>query len=133
MSTDCYPPFSVTLDLTSETKERAPPLSSQYSRYLNLIPRCTRRPGRPAGAGFRAGTAAPQVPFRAGRPSHSPAAERRTQVSQAVQPVHNNSRGELGAGLLLLWIDTTACLAGKSDAGRGGRGGALWGPEEGTE
>lgn len=44
-------------------------------------------------------------------------------MSQAIQPAHANPRGELSAGQLLKWIDATACLAGRSAAGRGNRGG----------
>lgn len=44
-------------------------------------------------------------------------------MSQAIQPAHANSRGELSAGQLLKWIDTTACLAGRGAAGRGGQEG----------
>ena len=39
------------------------------------------------------------------------------RMSQAIQPAHANARGELSAAQLLKWIDTTACLAGRS-AGR---------------
>lgn len=39
-------------------------------------------------------------------------------MSQAIQPAHANSRGELSAGQLLKWIDATACLAGRDAAGR---------------
>lgn len=37
-------------------------------------------------------------------------------MSQAIQPAHADSRGELSAGQLLKWMDTTACLAGKPAA-----------------
>lgn len=55
-------------------------------------------------------------------------------MSQAIQPAHADSRGELSAGQLLKWMDTTACLAGKRAAqprapsGRagGGQGGQGW-------
>lgn len=42
------------------------------------------------------------------------AARRQTEVQmcQAVLPCHANHRGDLGAGQLLKWMDTTACLAG---------------------
>ncbi|XP_070650090.1 acetyl-coenzyme A thioesterase isoform X1 [Bos indicus] len=39
------------------------------------------------------------------------------RMSQAIQPAHANSRGELSAGQLLKWIDTTACLAAEKHAG----------------
>lgn len=61
-------------------------------------------------------------------------------MSQAIQPAHANSRGELSAGQLLKWIDTTACLAGRGAAGRGGLEGvqnggsglgAQWGVRDG--
>ncbi|KAM6224318.1 acetyl-coenzyme A thioesterase [Rhynchocyon petersi] len=39
------------------------------------------------------------------------------QMSQIVQPVHANARGELSAGQLLKWIDTVACLAAEKHAG----------------
>ncbi|XP_069848912.1 acetyl-coenzyme A thioesterase-like [Dipodomys merriami] len=38
-------------------------------------------------------------------------------MSQAIQPAHANARGELSAGQLLKWIDTTACLAAEKHAG----------------
>nr|XP_021519507.1 acyl-coenzyme A thioesterase 12 [Meriones unguiculatus] len=38
-------------------------------------------------------------------------------MSQAVQPAHADSRGELSAGQLLKWMDTTACLAAEKHAG----------------
>ncbi|KAM5300217.1 acetyl-coenzyme A thioesterase [Ctenodactylus gundi] len=38
-------------------------------------------------------------------------------MSQAIQPAHADARGELGAGQLLKWIDTTACLAAEKHAG----------------
>ncbi|KAM5257590.1 acetyl-coenzyme A thioesterase [Hipposideros larvatus] len=38
-------------------------------------------------------------------------------MSQAIQPAHANSRGELSAGQLLKWIDATACLAAEKHAG----------------
>uniref|UniRef100_A0A8C3X207 Acetyl-coenzyme A thioesterase n=1 Tax=Catagonus wagneri TaxID=51154 RepID=A0A8C3X207_9CETA len=38
-------------------------------------------------------------------------------MSQAIQPAHANPRGELSAGQLLKWIDTTACLAAEKHAG----------------
>lgn len=49
-------------------------------------------------------------------------ASREVLMSQAIQPAHADSRGELSAGQLLKWMDTTACLAGKRGApvGRGG-------------
>ncbi|XP_011728306.2 acetyl-coenzyme A thioesterase isoform X4 [Macaca nemestrina] len=34
-------------------------------------------------------------------------------MSQAIQPAHATARGELSAGQLLKWIDTTACLAAR--------------------
>lgn len=37
-------------------------------------------------------------------------------MSQAIQPAHADSRGELSAGQLLKWMDTTACLAGRCAA-----------------
>ncbi|MBZ3875439.1 Acyl-coenzyme A thioesterase 12 [Sciurus carolinensis] len=39
------------------------------------------------------------------------AAPGEVRMSQAIQPAHANARGELSAGQLLKWIDTTACLA----------------------
>uniref|UniRef100_A0A4X1T7X7 Acetyl-coenzyme A thioesterase n=1 Tax=Sus scrofa TaxID=9823 RepID=A0A4X1T7X7_PIG len=39
------------------------------------------------------------------------------RMSQAIQPAHTNSRGELSAGQLLKWIDATACLAAEKHAG----------------
>lgn len=39
------------------------------------------------------------------------------RMSQAIQPAHTNSRGELSAGQLLKWIDATACLAGREAGG----------------
>ncbi|XP_010861673.1 PREDICTED: acyl-coenzyme A thioesterase 12 [Bison bison bison] len=39
------------------------------------------------------------------------------RMSQAIQPAHANPRGELSAGQLLKWIDTTACLAAEKHAG----------------
>lgn len=52
---------------------------------------------------------------------------REVLMSQAVQPAHADSRGELSAGQLLKWMDTTACLAGRRGPGEGtvGRGGLL--------
>lgn len=47
-------------------------------------------------------------------------APREVHMSQAIQPAHANARGELSAGQLLKWIDTTACLAGRGAAGRVG-------------
>ncbi|KAL6088459.1 hypothetical protein STEG23_031420 [Scotinomys teguina] len=38
-------------------------------------------------------------------------------MSQAIQPGHADSRGELSAGQLLKWMDTTACLAAEKHAG----------------
>ncbi|XP_012410434.1 acetyl-coenzyme A thioesterase [Trichechus manatus latirostris] len=38
-------------------------------------------------------------------------------MSQTIQPVHANPRGELSAGQLLKWIDTAACLAAEKHAG----------------
>ncbi|XP_060057089.1 acetyl-coenzyme A thioesterase isoform X2 [Erinaceus europaeus] len=38
-------------------------------------------------------------------------------MSQAIQPAHADPRGELSAGQLLKWIDTTACLAAEKHAG----------------
>ncbi|XP_051028357.1 acetyl-coenzyme A thioesterase [Acomys russatus] len=38
-------------------------------------------------------------------------------MSQAIQPAHADSRGELSAGQLLKWMDTTACLAAEKHAG----------------
>ncbi|XP_054434524.1 acetyl-coenzyme A thioesterase isoform X1 [Pteronotus mesoamericanus] len=38
-------------------------------------------------------------------------------MSQTIQPAHASSRGELSAGQLLKWIDTTACLAAEKHAG----------------
>lgn len=52
-------------------------------------------------------------------------------MSQAIQPAHANSRGELSAGQLLKWIDAAACLAGRdAAAGEAGRG-LEGGPESG--
>ncbi|XP_048875213.1 acetyl-coenzyme A thioesterase isoform X1 [Brienomyrus brachyistius] len=47
------------------------------------------------------------------------AARRQTEVQmcQAVLPCHANHRGDLGAGQLLKWMDTTACLAAEKHAG----------------
>lgn len=42
-------------------------------------------------------------------------------MSQAIQPAHADSRGELSAGQLLKWMDTTACLAGRCRPTRGHR------------
>ncbi|KAM8792923.1 acetyl-coenzyme A thioesterase [Eudromia elegans] len=39
------------------------------------------------------------------------------QSCHTVFPAHANERGELGAGQLLQWIDTTACLAAEKHAG----------------
>ncbi|XP_027720122.1 LOW QUALITY PROTEIN: acyl-coenzyme A thioesterase 12 [Vombatus ursinus] len=39
------------------------------------------------------------------------------QMCQAIFPSHANHRGELSAGQLLKWIDTTACLAAEKHAG----------------
>ncbi|XP_069043605.1 acetyl-coenzyme A thioesterase isoform X3 [Lepisosteus oculatus] len=39
------------------------------------------------------------------------------EMCQSVLPCHANHRGELGAGQLLKWIDTTACLAAEKHAG----------------
>uniref|UniRef100_A0A670J4D7 Acyl-CoA thioesterase 12 n=1 Tax=Podarcis muralis TaxID=64176 RepID=A0A670J4D7_PODMU len=38
-------------------------------------------------------------------------------MCQTIFPAHTNYRGELGAGQLLKWIDTTACLAAEKHAG----------------
>lgn len=61
-------------------------------------------------------------------------APREVHMSQAVQPAHANSRGELSAGQLLKWIDAAACLAGRA-RGAGSRGGGSRGGEgqEGQE
>lgn len=53
-------------------------------------------------------------------------------MSQAIQPAHANSRGELSAGQLLKWIDTTACLAGRGAAGPGGQEGVQNGEKGGS-
>ncbi|XP_047411999.1 acetyl-coenzyme A thioesterase [Sciurus carolinensis] len=45
------------------------------------------------------------------------AAPGEVRMSQAIQPAHANARGELSAGQLLKWIDTTACLAAEKHAG----------------
>ncbi|KAF6122886.1 acyl-CoA thioesterase 12 [Phyllostomus discolor] len=42
---------------------------------------------------------------------------REVHTTQAIQPAHANSRGELSAGQLLKWIDATACLAAEKHAG----------------
>lgn len=39
------------------------------------------------------------------------------QMCQSILPCHANHQGELGAGQLLKWIDTIACLAGEWDCG----------------
>ncbi|XP_052463327.1 acetyl-coenzyme A thioesterase [Carassius gibelio] len=39
------------------------------------------------------------------------------QMCQSVLPMHANPQGELGAGQLLKWMDTTACLAAERHAG----------------
>lgn len=39
------------------------------------------------------------------------------QMCQSILPCHANHQGELGAGQLLKWIDTIACLAGEWDRG----------------
>ncbi|KAM8960995.1 acetyl-coenzyme A thioesterase [Pelodytes ibericus] len=39
------------------------------------------------------------------------------QMCHTVHPWHSNHRGELSAGQLLTWIDTTACLAAERHAG----------------
>ncbi|KAM4808583.1 acetyl-coenzyme A thioesterase [Rhinophrynus dorsalis] len=39
------------------------------------------------------------------------------QMCHTVNPWHSNHRGELSAGQLLTWIDTTACLAAERHAG----------------
>uniref|UniRef100_A0A8C7A3J9 Acyl-CoA thioesterase 11 n=1 Tax=Nothoprocta perdicaria TaxID=30464 RepID=A0A8C7A3J9_NOTPE len=39
------------------------------------------------------------------------------QMSQLVLPCHSNHRGELGAGQLLKWMDTAACLSAERHAG----------------
>lgn len=50
------------------------------------------------------------------------------QMSQLVLPCHTNHCGELSTGQLLKWIDTAACLSGKSSSpagaitGPGGKG-----------
>lgn len=52
-------------------------------------------------------------------------------MSQAIQPAHADSRGELSAGQLLKWMDTTACLAGRCAAharAPSGRVGCCWWP-----
>lgn len=52
-------------------------------------------------------------------------------MSQAIQPAHADSRGELSAGQLLKWMDTTACLAGKRGAharAPSGGAGCCWWP-----
>lgn len=35
------------------------------------------------------------------------------QMCQSILPCHANHQGELGAGQLLKWMDTIACLAGR--------------------
>ncbi|MEJ1275548.1 hypothetical protein NN561_006445 [Cricetulus griseus] len=47
-------------------------------------------------------------------------------MSQAIQPAHADSRGELSAGQLLKWMDTTACLAGKPSAHAKKPSGEVW-------
>ncbi|XP_059401314.1 acetyl-coenzyme A thioesterase [Carassius carassius] len=39
------------------------------------------------------------------------------QMCQSVLPMHANPQGQLGAGQLLKWMDTTACLAAERHAG----------------
>lgn len=39
------------------------------------------------------------------------------QMCQSILPCHANHQGELGAGQLLKWMDTTACLAAERHAG----------------
>uniref|UniRef100_A0A8C1D8S3 Acyl-CoA thioesterase 12 n=1 Tax=Cyprinus carpio carpio TaxID=630221 RepID=A0A8C1D8S3_CYPCA len=39
------------------------------------------------------------------------------QMCQSILPMHANHQGELGAGQLLKWMDTTACLAAERHAG----------------
>lgn len=46
-------------------------------------------------------------------PSH-PRNPTEVQMSQLVLPCHTNHRGELSIGQLLKWIDTAACLSGKT-------------------
>lgn len=53
-------------------------------------------------------------------------------MSQAIQPAHADSRGELSAGQLLKWMDTTACLAGKPSAHAKKPSGEVWGKGETT-
>ncbi|XP_033019820.1 acetyl-coenzyme A thioesterase isoform X3 [Lacerta agilis] len=45
------------------------------------------------------------------------AAAAQVHMCQTIFPAHTNYRGELGAGQLLKWIDTTACLAAEKHAG----------------
>uniref|UniRef100_W5MDJ6 Acyl-CoA thioesterase 12 n=1 Tax=Lepisosteus oculatus TaxID=7918 RepID=W5MDJ6_LEPOC len=46
-----------------------------------------------------------------------PTTQSDVEMCQSVLPCHANHRGELGAGQLLKWIDTTACLAAEKHAG----------------
>lgn len=82
-----------------------------------------RVPGDPDGlllasGAFSAGTMEPMV------------APGEVLMSQAIQPAHADSRGELSAGQLLKWMDTTACLAGRcaahARAPSGGEGCCWW-------
>uniref|UniRef100_A0A8C2BSR7 Acyl-CoA thioesterase 12 n=1 Tax=Cyprinus carpio TaxID=7962 RepID=A0A8C2BSR7_CYPCA len=41
----------------------------------------------------------------------------KVQMCQSILPMHANHQGELGAGQLLKWMDTTACLAAERHAG----------------
>uniref|UniRef100_A0A672QVI4 Acyl-CoA thioesterase 12 n=1 Tax=Sinocyclocheilus grahami TaxID=75366 RepID=A0A672QVI4_SINGR len=45
--------------------------------------------------------------------SVTPSGPVEVQMCQSILPCHANHQGELGAGQLLKWMDTTACLAGE--------------------
>uniref|UniRef100_F7EGS7 Acyl-CoA thioesterase 12 n=1 Tax=Ornithorhynchus anatinus TaxID=9258 RepID=F7EGS7_ORNAN len=72
-----------------------------------------RRGARRAGA-----AAAMQRPARAGEGSGGPGGRgAEVQMCHTIHPAHANHRGELSAAQLLMWIDTTACLAAEKHAG----------------
>lgn len=58
--------------------------------------------------------AAEEAAVAAPGPGPGPGGRRaEVHMCQTVLPAHASPRGELSAGQLLKWIDTTACLAGK--------------------
>uniref|UniRef100_A0A8C6ZXZ6 Acyl-CoA thioesterase 11 n=1 Tax=Nothoprocta perdicaria TaxID=30464 RepID=A0A8C6ZXZ6_NOTPE len=58
---------------------------------------------------------ASSIPGMASAAPRRPGTE--VQMSQLVLPCHSNHRGELGAGQLLKWMDTAACLSAERHAG----------------